>query len=106
MVRQLGDLKEVGGQAAHQMAGAVAVVKVEAEGLHVGEERLADVGLDADAERMAPVGDDIIEQRADDVGQHDDAHDNEECLVLQIGQERVDRLAGDDRIGQVDQRNK
>ena len=88
------------------MAGAVAVVKVEAEGLHVGEERLADVGLDADAERVAPIGNDIIEQRTDDVGQHDDAHDDEECLVLQIGQERVDRLAGDDRIGQVDQRNK
>ena len=106
VVRQLSDLKEVGGQAAHQMAGAVAVVKVEAKRLHVAKERLADVGLDADAERMAPVGDDIIEQRADDVGQHDDAHDDEECLVLQIGQERVDRLAGDDRIGQVDQRNK
>ena len=106
VVRQLSDLKEVGGQAAHQMAGAVAVVKVEAKRLHVAKERLPDVGLDADAERMAPVGDDIIEQRTDDVGQHDDAHNNEKRLVLQIGQERVDRLAGDDRIGQVDQRNK
>ena len=88
------------------MAGAVAVVKVEAKRLHVAKERLPDVGLDADAERMAPVGDNIIEQRTDDVGQHDDAHNNEKRLVLQIGQERVDRLAGDDRIGQVDQRNK
>ena len=62
--------------------------------------------LDPDTERVAPIGNDIIEQRTDDVGQHDEAHDDEKRLVLQAGQERVDRLAGDDRIGQVDQRDK
>ena len=105
VVRQLCDLKEVGGQAAHELAGAVAVVEVEAQLLHVREQRVADIGLDADAERVAPVADDKIQAGAQNICQHHDPHDKEEGLVGMRRKELLHGRARDDGVAQVDQRH-
>ena len=105
MVRQLCDLKEVGGQAAHQLAGAVAVVEVEAQLLHVREQRVADIGLNADAERVAPVADDKIQAGAQNICQHHDPHDKKEGLVGVRRKELLHGCARDDGVAQVDQRH-
>ena len=56
VVGQLRQFKQVTGQAAHQLAGAVAVVEVEAQLLNVAAQIAADIRLHADAEGVAPVG--------------------------------------------------
>ena len=59
VVGQFGDLKEIAGDPAHELSGAVFVVEGEGEILHVGKEVRADVGLDAHPQQVPPVGDDI-----------------------------------------------
>ena len=105
MVGQLRDVKEVRGQAAHQLARAVAVKVAEAQILHVPEQVLADVRLHPDAEGVAPVGDDIVEERPQGKrGEHDD-HDGEKHPIVLLRQQIIHGHAGDEGKGQVDQRN-
>ena len=105
MVRQLRQLKEVGCQAAHELAGAVLVVEVEAQLLHVREEVAADVRLDADAEGVAPVAHDEKQDRADDKRDEDDRHHGEEHTVALVRQPVVHRCARDQRKRQIHQRD-
>jgi hypothetical protein len=63
VVSQLRDVEEVGGEAAHELAGAVLIEIAEAQLLHMAEKVPADVGLHQDAEGVAPVADNVIEQR-------------------------------------------
>ena len=105
VVGKLGDLKQIRRHPAHELAGAVAVKKLEAQLLHMPEERRADIGLHADAERMAPVGDDKVEQRAQRVRRHHDQHHREKRAVGVLRQQRPHRVARDDRVSQIDQRH-
>ena len=104
VVGKLGDLKQIRRHPAHELAGPVAVKKLEAQLLHMAEERRADIGLHADAERMAPVGDDKVEQRAQRVRRHHDQHHREKRTVGVLRQQRPHRVARDDRVSQIDQR--
>ena len=100
-----GDLKQIRRHPAHELAGAVAVKKLEAQLLHMAEERRADIGLHADAERMAPVGDDKVEQRAHRIRRQHDQHHREKRAIGVLRQQRPHRVARDDRVGQIDQRH-
>ena len=104
VMRQLRDFKKVAGQAAHELAGAVAVVKFVAEGLHVPEQIPPDVRLDTDAEGVTPVADDEVEKAADQIGRAQDAHDEEEGLIGARREHLVDGAAREQREDQIDQR--
>ena len=62
VVGQLRQLEQVAGQAAHELAGAVLVVEVEAQLLHMVVQVAADVRLHPDAEGVSPVGHHEIQQ--------------------------------------------
>ena len=87
VVGQLRQFKQVAGQAAHQLAGAVAVVEVEAQLLNVAVQIAADIRLHADAEGVAPVGHHEVQRRAQHIGghhhRHDDAGDEERAGQVQ-----------------------
>ena len=102
MVGQLRDVKELGGHAAHEVAGAVFVVEAEGEGLKVGEEILADIGLHQHAEGMAPVADDVLHDGAEEVGEQQNGDDREEGCVAALRNELVHADSGDKGEGQVD----
>ena len=102
MVGQLRQLKQVRGQAAHQLAGAVFIVKVKAQVLHMGEQVPADIGLHQDAEGVAPVAHDEVKPRPEDKGRHHQGHDREENGKPLIRQPVVHGGAGDQGKGQVD----
>jgi len=102
VVGQLRNLEQVAREAADQLARAVAVEEVEAQLLHVVEERLADVGLDADAEGVSPERDDVVQKRPQHVCQHDDAHDGEKRAVGVVRQQVVHGRPRDERIGEID----
>ena len=106
VVRQLRHLKEVAGQAAHQLAGAVPVVEIEAQLLHVVIEVPPDIGLHADAEGVAPVGHHEVQPRAHRVGHYHRGHDDEEHAKLLFRQPRIHGGAGHQRKRQVHQRDK
>ena len=104
MVGGLGDVKEVGDQAAHEVAGAVAVKEREALA-HVGvKEVLAHAALHARAHDVAPVDDKVAADKAQrvhghkaesDVGQH--AQDG----VRALGEQATRQAAQDLRERQV-----
>ena len=94
VVGQLGDLKEVTGDPAHELAGAVFVVEGEGQVLHVGKEGRADVGLDAHAQQVSPVGDDVGEHRLEEVGRQQGGHHQEEGLVEALGEGGLQHLPG------------
>ncbi len=75
VVGQLGDLKEVAGDPAHQLAGAVLVVEGEGQVLHVAEQVPADIRLHPHAQQVAPVGDDVVEHALEHIGGHQHGHD-------------------------------
>ena len=102
VVGQLRQLKQVRGQAAHQLAGAVFIVKVKAQVLHMGEQVPADIGLHQDAEGVAPVAHDEVKPRPEDKGRHHQGHDREENGKPLIRQPVVHGGAGDQGKGQVD----
>ena len=97
--------KEVGGQAAHQLAGAVAVIEGKAHVLHVVEEVAADIGLHTDAEGVTPVAHHEVQGRTQHEDQHHRRHDNEERAVLLLRQPAVHGGAGDEGEGQIDDRH-
>ena len=98
---KLGDLEEVAGGAAHELAGAVLVIKGEGQALHVAEEVPADVRLDAHAHHVAHVGDDVLHHRPQGVGGQEGGHHGEEGAVEVLGQQVVEAPAGDIGKGQV-----
>ena len=102
VVGQLRQLKQVTGQAAHQLAGAVAVVEVEAQLLNVAVQIAADIRLHADAEGVAPVGHHEVQRRAQYIGGHHHRHDDEEYPELPLGQPGIHGGAGHQRERQVD----
>ena len=67
VVGKLCDLKKVGGQAAHQLAGAVAVIEVEIQALQVTEQISTNVRLHPDAEGMTVIADDILQERPNQI---------------------------------------
>ena len=105
VVGQLRQLEQVRGQAAHQLAGAVFIVKVEAQVLHMGKQVPADIGLHQDAEGVAPVAHDEVKPRPEDKGRHHQGHDREENGELLLRQPVVHGGAGDQGKGQVDDGN-
>ena len=105
MVGKLGDLKEVGRHAAHQLAGAVAVEELKPQLLHMAEQGRADIGLHADAEGVAPVGDDEIQHRPQRIGRQHDQHDRKERAVRALRQQRAHGVTRDDGVRQIDHRH-
>ena len=105
VVGKLGDLKEVGRHAAHELAGAVAVEKLKAQLLHVAEQGRADIGLHADAEGMAPVGDDEIQHRPQRIGRQHDQHDRKKRAVRALRQQRAHGVARENGVRQIDHRH-
>ena len=105
MVGQLRDLKEVGGQAAHQHAGAVIVIEIKAQLLHMVEKVPADIRLHPDAEGVAPVEHHIVQQAPQHKGRRHDGHDHKEDAVLLVRQPLVHGRAGHQRKHQVDERD-
>ena len=96
VVRQLGDVEQVGGHAGHEQAGAVLVVEGEAELLHMPEDGGAHVGLDAHAHHMAEVGDDPLCRAAQDIHAEHGEHDEHERAHELIGDVVIEHPAGDD----------
>ena len=70
----------------------------------MAEQVAADVGFDADAEGVPPVADDIIQEAAQRVGRGHDAHDREEQPERTRREHAVDRIARQEREGQIDER--
>ena len=101
VVGKLRQLEQVGGQPGHELAGAVAVVVVKAQLLHMGEQVRADVRLHPDAEGMAVVGDYIVEKRAQHIAQRHRQHDEKEGSVELVGKQVVQSLPGNQREGQI-----
>ena len=101
VVGQLRQLEKIGGQAAHQLAGAVAVIEIKAQHLHVVEQIPADVRLHPDTEGVTPIGHDIIEARPQHKGQRHNDHHREKHPVVLLRQPLVQRHAADQRKGQI-----
>ena len=102
MVGQLRQVEQVGGEAAHEFAGAVAVVEVEAQLLHMAEQVGADVRLHPDAEGMAVIADDVLQHRAQAVAQDHCRHDGEKGAVHGVGQHIIQGGAGNQGERQID----
>ena len=102
VVGQLRDVEQVRRQAAHQLAGTVAVVVVEAQLLHVAEQVLADVRLHQDAEGVAVIADDIGEHGPQDVCAEHHRHHSEEGPVGALRQQLVHAPPGDVGKRQID----
>ena len=105
VVGQLRQLKQVGGEAAHELAGAVAVIEVKAHFLHVGEQVPADVRLHPDAENVAEKADSVVKKRPDHIEENHRGHQREEGPVLPLRKQIVQRLPGDQRESQVNEGN-
>ena len=105
VVGQFRHLEQIGGQAAHQLAGAVAVVEVEAQLLHMAKQIPADIRLHPDAEGVAPIAHHEAQKGAQHKGQHHNTHDDEESAVLLLGQPLVHGGTGDQGKGQIHQRD-
>ena len=105
VVRQLRQLEQVAGQPAHQLAGAVAVIEIEAQFLNVVVQVAADVRLHPDAEGVTPVGHHEIKPRPQQIGGHHHGHNDEKRPELPLGEPRVHGGAGHQRERQVDARD-
>ena len=102
---QLRQLKQVGGQPAHQLAGAVIIIKIKAHLLQMAEQVPADIRLHPDAEGVAIIADNVIQPRPQHVKRRRHQHHGKEHPELLIGQKIIQRLPGDQRKAQVDQGN-
>ena len=105
MVGQLGDLKEIARDPAHEMTGAVLIIEGKGEGLHMGEEVPADVGLDAHAHQVSPVGDDKAQPGLEHIGQDEDGHDGEKGGKQAVRQQGLHGPAGRLGKGQIHRGN-
>ena len=102
VVGQLRDVEEVRRQAAHELAGAVLVVVVEAQLLHVAEEVVADIRLHQDAEGVAPITDHVGQQGPQREGGEHRRHNGKEGLIGAFGQQLIQAPPGHGGEGQVD----
>ena len=89
VVGQFRQVEQVGGQSAHQLSGAVPVIEIKSQVLHMGEQIPANVRFYPDAEGVAPVTDDIVERTAQDICRHHAGHHKEEGAVSAIGEPLV-----------------
>ena len=103
MVGKLGDLKQVVGGPAHELAGAVLIVEREGQVLHMIEQVPADVRLDAYPHHVPPIGDHIVHPRPQGIGQQQHRHDGEERPEQVLGQQLVEGHPGGVGKGQVHQ---
>ena len=102
---QLRQFKKIGGQPAHQLPCAVAVIKVEAQHLHMVEQVSPDVRLHPDAESVPPVGHNVVQYRPQHKGQRHDCHHHKEHAVVFLRQPLIQRSPGYQRERQIHQRN-
>ena len=105
MVGQLRQLKQVRGQAAHELTGAVGVVEVVAHVLHMPEQVRPDVRLHPDAEGVAIVADNIVQEAAQYIKGQAGAHQGKEHAEFSVGQQVIEAGPGYQGKGQIDQRN-
>ena len=101
MVSQLRQVKQIAGEAAHQLAGAVGVIEVEAQLLHMPEQILPDIRLHPDTEGMTVVADDVIEKCPQDIGRRSKGHHQEKGAVQPPGEHIVQGASGHQREGQI-----
>lgn len=102
VVRQLGDIKKVAGQAAHQLPRAVLVIKIIPQLLHMPEQVPPDIGFHPHAEAVPPVGDDIGEHRAQHIHHRYQRHHRPEGFPVVVRDQRVKAPAGHKGERQVD----
>ena len=102
---QLRQFKKIGGQPAHQLPCAVAVIKVEAQHLHMAEQVSPDVRLHPDAEGVPPVGHNVVQYRPQHKGQRHDCHHHKEHTVVFLRQPLIQRCPGYQRKRQIHQRD-
>ena len=105
VVRQLRDIEQIRRHAGHQQAGAVFVVKAEAEFLHVCEDGRAHIRFDVNAHQVPQIGDDPLRRRADEERGEHRAHHNQEGAHRLIGNVVVKHLARDHREQNIHQRD-
>ena len=105
VVGKLRQLKQVGGEPVHQLAGPVTVVKIEAHLLHMPEQVRPDVRFHPDAEGMAVIAYNIIQSRPQDIAAHHDGHDDEKRPVHPVRQHFVQGAACHQRERKINQRN-
>ena len=105
MVSKLRQLEQIGGEPGHELAGAVLVIVVAAELLHMGEQILADIRLHPDAEGVTVIGHDVVEEGAQHIAGRHQHHNPEEHAVGLVGQVVVQSLPGNQREGHVDSRH-
>ena len=100
---QLRQIKQVRGQAAHQLAGAVLVIEIKAQLLHMPEQIPADICLHPNAEGMAQVGHDIVQPRPQHIKGRHHRHDDEKDPEFLVGQQIIQGLAGHQREAHVNE---
>ena len=105
VVGQLRNVEELRRHPAHQVAGAVFVIKAEGEGLQVAKQVPADVRLHQDAEGVAPVADHVLQPRPQQVGGDQHQYHGEERLVLVLGNQLVHADPGHVGEGQIHRRD-
>ena len=105
VMRQLRHVEQVGRQAAHEMTGAVLIVKIKRQLFKMRKQIAANIGLDAHAEGVSPVGDDILQTRAHRVNADHNADQHKKRGVRLFRQQIMQRPAGENRINQVDDGN-
>ena len=105
MVGQLCDVIQISGQPAHQLTGAVLVVKIEAHFLHVPKQIPANVRFHPDAKGVTVVGNDVIQKRPDQVADAHHRHHNKEDLIQRLGEHFVQSLTGHQGENQVNRGN-
>ena len=103
VVGKLRQLKQVGGQPAHQLAGTVRVIKIIAELLHMPEQIRPDVRLYPDAEGMAEIADNVVEYGPQNIKGHGRGHQGKKHLILSVGQQIIQGFPGHQREGQIDE---
>ena len=102
MVGKLCHLKQIRGQAAHQIACAVAVVEIKAHRLHMGKQIFADIRLHPDAKGVSEVGNGVFQVGTQHIAQHHRRNDDEKGPVHLFRQYIVQRVSGHQWERQVD----
>ena len=105
MVRELRDLEQVAGDPAHELAGAVLVVKGKGEVLHMMEQVPPDIRLHAYAQQVPPVGDDEVKDALEHIGPRQQRHNHKKGGKELLGQQGLHRAAGHDGKRQVHHAN-
>ena len=86
---QLCQLKQVRGQAAHQLTGAVPVVKIKAELLKMPEQVCPNICFHPDAKGVTEIGDNELQCRTQQVTPDHSKNDDKKCAVHTVGQQII-----------------